>query len=94
MPDALCQAMRSKTATPDNVAWQTSHAAVSSNAEVNCDPALAQGTAATTTPCSAHTTREHSSPRSPDSSSTDSITVCSAPSTRRHTLVVRTPSPS
>jgi hypothetical protein len=59
MPDALCQAMRSKTATPDNVAWQTSHAAVSSNAEVNCDPALAQGTAATTTPCSAHTTREH-----------------------------------
>jgi hypothetical protein len=35
-----------------------------------------------------------SPPRPSDSSSTDSITVYSTPSIRRHTLVVRTPSPS
>lgn len=34
-----------------------------------------------------------SPPRSSDSRSTDSITVCSTPSTRRHTLIVRTPFP-
>ena len=49
--------MRSSTATTDRVAWQTSHAAVSSNAVVNRDPARAHGTAATTTPWLGHDTR-------------------------------------
>ena len=35
-----------------------------------------------------------SPPRPSGSRSTDSTTVCSTPSSRRHTLVVRTPSPS
>jgi hypothetical protein len=36
------------------VAWQTSHVTLSSKALVNRDKALAQGTAATTTPCTGH----------------------------------------
>jgi hypothetical protein len=55
--DTERHATRNKIATTDNAAWQTSHAQVSSNAAVNRDPGRAQGTAATTTPCSAHTTR-------------------------------------
>ncbi len=58
MSATLRQATRSSIATTDRVAWQTSHAAVSSNAVVNRAPGRAQGTAATTTPCSAHATRE------------------------------------
>ena len=50
-------ATRNKIATTDSAAWQTSHAQVSSNAVVNRDPGRAQGTAATTTPCSGHDTR-------------------------------------
>src|SRR4029453_3646934 len=56
MSATLRQATRSSTATTDRVAWQTSHAAVSSNAVVNRDPGRAQGTAATTTPRSRHGT--------------------------------------
>ena len=58
MSATLRQATRSSIATTDRVAWQTSHAAVSSNAVVNRDPGRAQGTAATTTPCSRHDTRD------------------------------------
>ena len=57
MPDTERHAMRNSTATTDRVAWQTSHAAVSSNAVVNRDPARAHGTAATTTPWAGHATR-------------------------------------
>jgi len=58
MSATLRQATRSSIATTDRVAWQTSHAAVSSNAAVNREPGRAQGTAATTTPCSRHDTRD------------------------------------
>ena len=58
MSATLRQATRSSIATTDRVAWQTSQAAVSSNAVVNRDPGRAQGTAATTTPCSRHDTRD------------------------------------
>ena len=57
MSDTLRQATRNNTATTLSAAWQTSHAQVSSNAAVNRDPGRAQGTAATTTPCSGHRTR-------------------------------------
>ena len=58
MSATLRQATRSSIATTDRVAWQTSQAAVSSNAVVNRDPGRAQGTAATTTPCSRQDTRD------------------------------------
>ena len=58
MSATLRQATRSSIATTDRVAWQTSHAAVSSNAAVNREPGRAQGTAATTTPCSPQATRD------------------------------------
>ena len=58
MSATLRQATRSSIATTVRVAWQTSQAAVSSNAVVNRDPGRAQGTAATTTPCSRHDTRD------------------------------------
>lgn len=57
MPDTDRHAMRNNTATTESVAWQTSHAVVSSNAVVNREPGRAHGTAATTTPCSGHDTR-------------------------------------
>ena len=57
MSDTLRHATRSRTAITDSAAWQTSDAQVSSNAMVNRDPGRAQGTAATTTPCSGHDTR-------------------------------------
>ncbi len=57
MSDTLRHTTRNKIATVDTAAWQTSHATVSSNAVVNRDPGRAQGTAATTTPCSGHATR-------------------------------------
>jgi hypothetical protein len=53
MSDTLRHATLSRIATTLSAAWRTSHAAVSSNAEVNRDPGRAHGTAATTTPCSA-----------------------------------------
>jgi len=57
MSDTLRHATRNKIATTESVAWQTSRAVVSSKAVVNRDPGRAQGTAATTTPCSAHDTQ-------------------------------------
>jgi len=57
MPDTDRHAMRSSTATTDKVAWQTSQAAVSSNAVLNRDPGRAHGTAATTTPWPGQHTR-------------------------------------
>jgi hypothetical protein len=45
------QATRSSSATAAWEVWTASHAAVSSNPRVNPAPCLAQGTAATTTPC-------------------------------------------
>jgi hypothetical protein len=57
MSDTLRQATRNNPATTLSAAWQTSHAQVSSHAVANRDPGRAQGTAATTAPCSGQLTR-------------------------------------
>jgi len=56
MRPTVAQATRSSSPTACLEVWTASHAAVSSNARVCPAPWRAQGTAATTTPCSGQQT--------------------------------------